>query len=257
MTTRTLWTRDELLVAFGLYCRLPFGRLHYRNPEIVQYATAIGRSSSALAMKLVNIASLDDNITSTGRSGLTNASRADRAMWAEMNEDWASFAVESERALRAVLGEGEAVEDSAEVEDDDVFPVGRDRISTAKARVGHSFFRAAVRSAYDGRCCITGLSVRSLLVASHIVPWREDVSNRTNPKNGLLLSALHDRAFDRGLITLDGEFRVVVSERGTSSDDAYFAESIGRFAGRRIRLPEKFAPGAEFLEFHRERVFQG
>ena len=96
-----------------------------------------------------------------------------------------------------------------------------------------------------------------LLVASHIVPWREDVSNRTNPKNGLLLSALHDRAFDRGLITLDGDFRVVVSENRALTDDAYFAESIGRFAGRPIRLPEKFAPGAEFLAYHRERVFMG
>lgn len=256
MTTRRRWTRDELLVAFALYCRIPFGVIHSRNREIVRYAAAIGRTPAALSMKMGNIASLDDNITSTGRSGLTNASHADRAMWAEMNEDWESFAVESERALRAALGEGEAVENSDE-EDVEGFPEGRDRISTAKARVGHDFFRAAVRSAYDGRCCITGLSVRSLLVASHIVPWREDVSNRTNPKNGLLLSALHDRAFDRGLITLDGDLRVVVAESRALCDDAYFVESIGRFAGRRIRLPEKFAPGAEFLAYHRERVFRG
>ena len=208
-------------------------------------------------MKMGNIASLDDAIRESGRSGLTNASRADRAMWAEMNKDWAWFAVESERALRAALGEGEAVEDSAEVEGDHAFPAGRDRISTAKARVGHGFFRAAVRSAYDGRCCITGLSVGTLLVASHIVPWRDDEANRTNPKNGLLLSALHDRAFDRGLITLDGDFRVVISESRALRDDAYFSESIGRFAGRPIRLPEKFAPGAEFLAHHRERVFRG
>ncbi len=177
-------------------------------------------------------------------------------MWAEMNEDWASFAVESERAVRAALGESEAVEDLDD-EDATVLPEGRDRLSVAKTRIGHDFFRAAVRSAYDGRCCITGLSVRSLLVASHIVPWRDDEANRTNPKNGLLLSALHDRAFDRGLITLDGDFRVVVSERDTPRDDTYFEESIGQFAGRRIRLPEKFAPGAEFLAYHRERVFRG
>ena len=187
---------------------------------------------------------------------MPNASRADRAMWAEMNADWESFAVESERALQTVLVEDEIVED---LDDGDatVLPEGRDRLSVAKTRIGHDFFRAAVRSAYDGRCCVTGLSVRSLLVASHIVPWRYDKANRTNPKNGLLLSALHDRAFDRGLITLDGDLRVVVAESRTLRDDAYFAESIGQFAGRRIRLPEKFAPGAEFLAYHRERVFMG
>ena len=52
MVSRRVWTRQELLVAFALYCRLPFGRLHSRNPEIVQFAEAIGRTPSALAMKL-------------------------------------------------------------------------------------------------------------------------------------------------------------------------------------------------------------
>ena len=99
MTTRTNWTRRQLLLAFALYCRLPFGRLHNRNPEIVRYAEAIGRTPSALAMKLVNIASLDPAITTTGRRGLRAASAADRAMWDEMNSDWERFAVESQRAL--------------------------------------------------------------------------------------------------------------------------------------------------------------
>ena len=53
------WTRDELLVAFNLYCKTPFGRLHQRNPEIIRLASALGRTPSALAMKLVNFASLD------------------------------------------------------------------------------------------------------------------------------------------------------------------------------------------------------
>ena len=256
MTTRRPWARDELLVAFALYCRIPFGVIHSRNPEIVRYASAIGRTPAALSMKMANIASLDDAIRESGRSGLENASRADRDMWAEMNADWDRFAVESGSALRAATGVGESSEDSDD-EDSSVFPEGRDRISIAKARVGHGFFRAAVRSAYDGRCCITGLSAPSLLVASHIVPWRADVANRTNPKNGLLLSALHDRAFDRGLITLDDDLRVVVSESGTPDDDRFFADAVVGYAGRRIRLPEKFAPERQFLAYHRERVFLG
>ena len=96
------WTRQELLVAFALYCRLPFGRLHYKNPEIIRFSKAIGRTPGALAMKLTNIASLDPVITSTGRKGLRGASTNDRAMWVEMQSDWERFAIESEKATSEV-----------------------------------------------------------------------------------------------------------------------------------------------------------
>lgn len=77
---RKNWTRQQLLVAFSLYCQMPFGKMHSRNPDIIKYAEYIGRTPSALAMKLTNIASLDPAITSTGRKGLKGASEADRKM---------------------------------------------------------------------------------------------------------------------------------------------------------------------------------
>jgi len=63
------WTREQLKLAFHLYCQLPFGKLHSRNAEIVELAQLIGRTPGAVAMKLVNFASLDPAITSTGRAG--------------------------------------------------------------------------------------------------------------------------------------------------------------------------------------------
>jgi hypothetical protein len=98
MALRAGWTRQQLLVAFKLYCELPFGKLHSRTPEIVKFAVLIGRTPSALAMKLTNIASLDPVITSTGRTGLKGAAAADRAMWAEMESDWEGFALELQQA---------------------------------------------------------------------------------------------------------------------------------------------------------------
>ena len=255
MANGSLWARDQLLVAFALYCRLPFGRLHYRNPEVIRFAEAIGRSPSALAMKLTNIASLDDAITSTGRSGLRNASTADRAMWEEMHDDWERFAVESNRAVAAVEAEDAPPEDP--LDKDDGAPVGTDRTVVTTARVGQSFFRAAVLSAYNERCCITGLSVPSLLVASHIVPWRHDKANRVNPRNGLLLSALHDKAFDNGLLTVNDDMTVRVSRTHADTADTYFLESFMRYEGCRISLPEKFSPDRDFLAYHREHVFHG
>jgi len=43
-----LWTRDQQLVALRLYMRLPFGRLHGRNPGIISLAERIGRTPNAL-----------------------------------------------------------------------------------------------------------------------------------------------------------------------------------------------------------------
>jgi hypothetical protein len=60
------WTPEQLKLAFFLYCQLPFGKLHSRNPEIVKLARIIGRTPSAVAMKLVNFASLDPAIINTG-----------------------------------------------------------------------------------------------------------------------------------------------------------------------------------------------
>ena len=143
------------------------------------------------------------------------------------------------------------------LEDDVDRLIGEDRTVITTARVGQDFFRKAVLSAYNERCCVTGLSVPSLLVASHIVPWRHDKANRVNPRNGLLLSSLHDKAFDTGLITVDADMTVRVSNRYALYSDQYFLESIQHYHGREIKLPEKFTPSRDFLSYHREYIFQG
>lgn len=102
MSDRAGWTRQQLLIAFSLYCQIPFGKLHSRNPEIIKFAKLIDRTPSALAMKLTNIASLDPEITSTGRKGLRSASSTDKAMWNEMQKDWENFALESNQAIKDV-----------------------------------------------------------------------------------------------------------------------------------------------------------
>jgi len=250
------WTRQQLLVAFGLYCQLPFGKLHRGNPLIIEYAEKIGRSPSALALKLTNIASLDPAITSTGRSGMKNASAADRAMWSEMNADWESFALASAEALSAVGIEptGEADADSQVDELSDY--TAEDTIAQTKVRTGQGFFRRTVLSAYDFQCCITGLSVPSLLVASHIVPWRDDHANRLNPRNGLCLSALHDRAFDAGIITITKQMTVRVSSAYALEKDQFLHSALVGYEGSPIRLPEKFPPEPEFLDYHRTSIFK-
>jgi predicted restriction endonuclease len=250
------WSRQELLIALSLYCQMPFGKMYARNPDIVAVAERIGRTPSALAMKLTNFASLDPEIRSTGRRGLANASAADKAIWDNMQLDWERFAVEVDRAITAA-GLEDRLESStgptSEDERDDY--VGLERRVEAVGRVGQQFFRRAVLSAYDYRCCITGLAVPSLLLASHIVPWKVDPSNRLNPRNGLCLSALHDRAFDAGIITISEDLRVQTSSR--VSDDAFYRLAVSAFDGRPITIPGKFRPSSDFLRYHRESIFLG
>ena len=90
-----------------------------------------------------------------------------------------------------------------------------------------------------------------LLIASHIVPWREDHHNRLNPQNGLCLSALHDRAFDQGLITVTPEYLVVVSPAlKRKSADSFLADALLSYDQSKIKLPERFKPSPDFLQWH-------
>ena len=239
------WTREQLLVAFKLYCQMPFGRMHYRNPEIIKYSQILNRTPSALAMKLVNIASLDPAITSTGRKGLEGASNADKAMWAEMQESWGDFALEIEKAVGSFEA-GDILKNVSLADD-----------SETTVRIGQSFFRNSVLSAYNFKCCVTGLSAPKLLIASHIIPWSVDAANRLNPRNGLCLSMLHDKAFDIGIMAIAPDMTIMISKKDNYSNDAFFSASLLSYDGKPMALPDKFAPTLDFLNYHRENIFKG
>ena len=248
------WTRQQLLIAYYLYWEIPFGKMHSKNPMIIEFAGLIGRTPSALAMKLSNIASLDSRITSTGRSGLRGASSADREMWAEMDADYDAFVLQ----LNGAISQLSKVEPPRKIEPDleDIDYTGKNRVVLTTARERQDVFRDAVLSAYDYRCCISGLSNPRLLVASHIVPWRVRESTRLNPGNGLSLSLLHDKAFYIGLITINEDMTVRVSKKGIETADQFYRDTILSYDGQAISMPGKFAPHAEFLAYHRDEVFE-
>lgn len=250
------WTKEQLKLAFNLYCQLPFGKLHSRNAEIVELAGLIGRTPSAVAMKLVNFASLDPAITTTGRTGLGNASALDREVWDEFHTDWEKLALECAQLNQQLRKEHPA---PLEPETSDVFDLadftGETRRVLTEQRVKQTFFRRAVLASYRGRCCMSGLSDSRLLIASHIIPWSKDKANRLNPSNGLCLSALHDKAFDKGLITLTDDFRVIVSEELNRSKEAFIKTVILPLNGRPIDPPERFMPQSEFIAWHRNKLF--
>lgn len=253
------WTLEQLKLAFYLYCQLPFGKLHQRNPQIVELSKLIGRTPSALAMKLVNFASLDPVIRATGRHGLGNASTLDKAVWDEFHADWERLVVECQQIREGLAhGQGQFVETPPEATSDFALAdfTGETRQAIVQQRVKQSFFRRAVLASYHGRCCISGVSDVRLLVASHIVPWREDKKNRLNPSNGLCLSAIHDKAFDGYLFSLTDDARVVLSKRLKMTKDAFLQEVFLPIDDRLIELPERFSPETGFLRSHRETMLR-
>jgi predicted restriction endonuclease len=119
-----------------------------------------------------------------------------------------------------------------------------------------SFFRAAVMISYGSRCAVTGLAMPELLVASHIIPWNASVEHRADPRNGLCLNALFDRAFDRGLLTFDEDWRLVLSKRLRSEAKASpHACSLLDVEGTKLRLPKRFPPAAKAIRYHRDMVY--
>ncbi|MBI1174065.1 MAG: HNH endonuclease [Sideroxydans sp.] len=252
--TTSRWTKEQLKLAFYLYCQLPFGKLDMRTPEVIRLAKLIGRTPGAVAMKLSNFASLDPAIIGTGRKGLDGASNLDREVWEEFHADWEKLTVECE-LLRQNLDADRSTVDEA---DEQLVPEdfsGETRKIITEQRIKQNFFRRAVLSSYRGRCCMSGLSESRLLIASHIVPWSKDKANRLNPSNGLCLSAIHDRAFDKGLLTLTDDFKIVVSEELKRKKEPFVIEVLLPLEGRVIDLPERFMPSVEFISRHRADLF--
>ncbi|HUJ09703.1 MAG TPA: HNH endonuclease [Verrucomicrobiae bacterium] len=261
------WTREHELIALNLYCKLPFGTFHHHNPIIIEVARKMGRTANSLAMKLCNFTSLDPVQKARGIKGLEGASKQDRLMWSEFQSDAAKLAPTSEQLLHDLFTQDDDKElnfltrDKVRLERpvSYVTPTGpTEGKATVRVRRGQQFFRQAILNAYDVSCCITGIAVPRLLVASHIKPWRDFPRERLDPRNGLCLSSLHDAAFDDGLITLDERFRVVLSKRlkGYLPQPA-LSKNFVAYEGKMIRLPEKLAePAPEFLEYHRSKIFE-
>jgi len=247
--SRRIWNRDELLLAFNLYCKIPFGQIYRNNPQIISLAALLERTPSAVSWKLANFASLDGSLKDRNVRGASHGARADLEIWNEFHGNWDRLAFESERLLLKLTGDPPPEAYS-------VFPDGGSRLALVKLRVNQAFFRAAVLSAYDYSCCVSGVNVPSLLIASHITPWAHDSRNRTNPRNGLCLSAMHDRAFDCGLITVGPDYILRASSHLKKRPNQSIEAMLLKFEGRRIKLPQRFLPDKNFLLFHLKNIFQ-
>lgn len=247
-----LWTRDELILAINLYCKIPFGKMHSSNEEVKKLATLIGRTSSSIALKLGNLASFDPTLKERGIKGASNASKLDKEVWNEFYNNWDAAIIESEKLL--AKAKHTTVEKMNQIDLSDLNKQGLDKERLVKTRINQSIFRKMILAAYNSTCCITGINNSDLLVASHITPWSKDEKNRLNPTNGLCLNALHDRAFDKGLISISSnDYTIMVSSRlkGKNVPESIQVNFL-QIENRLIHLPDKFLPSKDQLKIHND-----
>ena len=142
----------------------------------------------------------------------------------------------------------------------DITKEGEDKISLTRQRKGQDYFRRMILANYGGRCALTGIDIPQLLLASHIIPWadKSHKNDRLNPCNGICLSALYDKAFDQGLITISpDDYSVVLSSvLRENKTKEYFDKHFGIIIGRKLMMPTEYLPNRDFLAYHRDKVFQ-
>ncbi|SEP36758.1 HNH endonuclease [Mucilaginibacter sp. OK283] len=249
---QTLWTKEELTLAINLYSKLLFGQIHQGNPQVKALADLIGRKPGAVALKLVNFASLDPVLQQRGIKGMGNASKLDKVVWNEYLQNWDEKYMEGEVLLAQKTHT--TVEKIYNINLDDYEETeGRETTRTVKVRLNQSIFRDVVLSNYNNQCCITGLSIPGLLVASHIAPWSKDKNNRLNPQNGFALNALHDKAFDKYMITVTEDFKIkIAASFYTYKDVSSIKQNFIDYDGKPLIEPRKFYPKTEFLRLHNE-----
>jgi len=244
-----------MILAFNLYLQLPFGKMHSRTSEIIELSELIGRTPSAVAMRLVNYAAVDPFHMSRGIKGLAAGSNKCKPIFEEFIDDKDKLIYESEKILANY--QGISIEEKYKYELDEINNfTGQTKERYVKTRVNQSIFRRIVLSNYNSKCGISEIDIPSLLVASHIKPWALDEKNRLNPSNGICLNNLYDKAFDRGLIGFTSDYSLVFSEELKKEyKKDYFKKYFRTIEGKKLSLPDRYLPDINFLEYHLEFCF--
>ncbi|MCW4369304.1 HNH endonuclease [Bifidobacterium bifidum] len=267
---RRNWSREETMMAFALYIVLKPRECDDKGLDVQRLASFLHRPPSSVALKIWNIAAYDANRKACGRVGMKHGSKLDSQVWQWYAEDPDAFMEQCLDVLRRALLQANAsnftpaplapdrhspLETATALLIDEHAPTKEERPITMLQRVNQSYFRNSLLQNYHGTCCITGMQIPKLLIASHIKPWKASTPNeKTAASNGLLLNAFHDRAFDQGLISIDDDYRIMVNHdkvRHSDINDRWLYD----FDGHEISLPAISQPSHEFIEYHHKHIF--
>lgn len=253
---KNLWSREELILAFNLYLKLPFGKMHKHTPEIIALANLLGRTPSSIGMRLGNFASCDPYHQQRGVGGLKGGMNQVKPIWDEFFHNQEELVFLSEKILAEK--ENTSIENKYQELLFDIKDLKGETVTReVKTRVNQSVFREMVLANYATKCAITGIDIPQLLLASHIIPWSKNEEHRLNPENGICLSPLYDKAFDKGIISINQKYEVIFSTSLKQKNKTGFYQShFAPIENLKITEPLKYLPRKEFLEYHLDTIFQ-
>lgn len=253
---KKLWTKDELILVFNLYLKLPFGKMHTRTPEIMEMANLLGRTVNSIAIRLTNFASCDPYHQNRGVKGMVGGIKQCQPIWDEFAANKELLIFESKRILAEK--ENQTIETKF---DELLFDLkdlkGETKLRKVKTRINQNVFRQIVVANYSGKCAITGIDLPELLFASHIIPWSKNEDERLNPENGICLSALYDKAYDKGLIGLNEKYEIMISSHLKKKQQSdYYNIYFSHLEKAKLVKPQRYMPRKEFLQYHLDEIFE-
>ena len=252
---RRNWTREELILAFNLYLKIPFGKMHKSNPDIIKLAQLMERTPSSIAMRLTNFSSVDPFHQKRGVVGLKGGIKQCKPIWDEFIDNKEELLYESEKILAEYENQTIELKYSDLLKDTKKYK-GEIKLREVKTRVNQTIFRQIVLINYSTNCAICGIDIPELLVASHIIPWAQNSKERLNPENGICLSSLYDTAFDKGFIGISKDYKLLISNKlKENSTKDYYNKYFGLIENQKIQIPIKYEPKKEFLEYHLDTIF--
>ncbi len=229
--------------------------MHTRTPEIIEMADLTGRSVNSIAIRLTNFAACDPYHQNRGVKGMVGGIKQCQPIWDEFFWNKELLIFESENIL--------AKKENLTIEskfDEILFDIkdlkGETKLREVKTRVNQNVFRQIVVANYSNKCAITGIDLPELLFASHIIPWSKNEEERLNPENGICLSALYDKAFDKGLIAVNENYHILISDKLKKKKEAdYYGKYFASIENRLLISPQRYFPKKEFIQYHLDEIF--
>ena len=148
------WTREESVLAFDLYCRIPFKKTKANNPEVITLAQALQRTPASVARRLGNFGAFDPELKKQEITGLSHTSKLDEAIWHEFNSDWGKLVIEADPLRQQKTGQTLSTEIEPAIPE---ITGPTERVTTAKQRIyqnffGHLFFLDSIGSVVFADC---------------------------------------------------------------------------------------------------------
>jgi putative restriction endonuclease len=183
------WTHEEMILAFNLYLKLPFGKMHTRTPEIIELANLMGRSVNSVTFRLVNFASCDPYHQQRGVKGMVGGQKQCQPIWDEFANNRDALLFESEKIL------AEKQHQTIETKFNDLlFDIqnlkGETKIREVKTRVNQNVFRQIVVANYNKQCAFTGIDIPDLLFKPYYPVGSQRAGTAQSRKRHLSVSTI-------------------------------------------------------------------